>query len=168
LSGRILYAFWTVTKMNRNIVFAIVFSLAAVSLSACSQSATRPSSSDGQLGESGASAVTVTDTLWKLQSIERSGEAIVPVSNPDLFTLTLGADGKMAVRADCNRCVGGYSLTGTAFAVNQGVAACTRAACSSAPLDYEYMTALTTATTVSVNGNTLECVSPSAVLRFTR
>jgi heat shock protein HslJ len=153
--------------MNRKFVCAVALCLATAGLTACSQSVTRPSSSDGQSGDPGASAITVTDTLWKLQSIERPGSGIVPVSNPDRFTLTLGSDGRMSVRADCNRCFATYSLTGTAFVASQA-AACTRAACSSAPLDSEYVAALTSMTIARTNGNTLEGVSPSAVLRFTR
>ena len=89
------------------------------------------------------------------------------VPDPTRFTLELDANGRMSVRADCNRCSASYSQTGGTFAVDP-LLACTRAACSSAPFDQEYVAALAGTTIARVSGDTLECVSPQGVLRFAR
>ena len=153
--------------MYRMNVFSVALCLAASCLSACSRSVAGPSSDAGHAVGSAPSALTVIDTLWKLQSFKRAGSTTVPVSDPDRFTMTLHADGRMSVRADCNRCAGSYSVSGDAFAVGP-TAACTRAACSSAPFDQEYVRALSGATIARASGDTLECVSPLGVLRFAR
>jgi heat shock protein HslJ len=151
--------------MYRMNVFVVALSLAAGGLSACSRSVAGPSSSAGQTVET--AAIAITGTLWKLQSFQRSGGTSVPVSDPERFTLELLSNGRMSVRADCNRCASSYSLSGETLAVGPN-AACTRAACLSAPFDQEYVTALTAATIARVSGNTLECVSPQGVLKFAR
>ena len=148
-------------------VFSLVLCVAAICLSACSQSVAGPTSNAGQAAGSATPALTLTGTLWKLQSFQRSDSTSVPVSNPSPFTLELGADGRMSVRADCNRCSATYSQTGDTFAVDPRFA-CTRAACSSAPFDQEYLTALAGTTIARVSGETLECVSAQGVLRFAR
>ena len=132
----------------------------AVSLAACAKSVAEPSSTS-----TASAAVALTGTLWKLQSFQRTDSSRVDLSNTGQFTLQFADDGKVAVRADCNRCASSYSQNGTAFAVNPSFA-CTRAACASAPFDYEYVTALGGTTSARVNGNTLECVSAQGVLTF--
>ena len=148
-------------------VFPIALCLAALSLPACTRSVASPSSDAGQTVGSAPPALTVTNTLWKLQSLQRPGAGTTPVANPDRFTMELLADGRLSVRADCNRCAGSYSLAGETFTVGSN-AACTRAACSTAPFDQEYVSALAGATVAHSSGNTLECVSPQGVLTFAR
>ena len=143
--------------MYRMNVLVVALSMAASGLSACSRPVTGPSSSAGQTVET--AAIAIAGTLWKLQSFQQSGGANVPVSDPERFTLEFLPSGRMSIRAD--------SLSGETLAVGPN-AACTRAACLSAPFDQEYVTALTAATVARVSGNTLECVSPQGVLRFAR
>ena len=151
--------------MYRMNVLVVALSIAASGLSACSRPVTGPSSSAGQTVET--AAIAIAGTLWKLQSFQQSGGANVPVSDPERFTLEFLPSGRMSIRADCNQCASSYSLSGETLAVGPN-AACTRAACLSAPFDQEYVTALTAATVARVSGNTLECVSPQGVLRFAR
>jgi len=153
--------------MSSKNVFSLALCLAALIMPACSRSVVSPSPDAGQAVGSAPAALTITNTLWKLQSFQRPGAASTPVANPDQFTMELLADGRLSVRADCNRCAGSYSLAGEIFTVGS-TAACTRAACSSAPFDQEYVGALTGATITRASGNTLECVSPQGVLTFAR
>ena len=151
--------------MYRMNVFIVALALAASCLSACSQSPAAPSSNAAETVDT--AALTIDGTLWKLQSFEQSGVTSVPISNPERFTLEFLPDGRMSVRADCNRCAGSYSLSGETLAVGPN-AACTRAACPSAPFDQQYVRLLTAVTRARVSGNTLECVSPEGILRFAR
>ena len=153
--------------MYRMNVWSVAVCLAASCLAACSRTVAGPSADAGRTGVSAPAALTIIDTLWKLQSFQPSGSASVPVSNPERFTMELRADGRVSVRADCNRCSATYSVSGETLAVGPN-AACTRAACASAPFDQQYVRALAGATMARVSGDTLECVSPSGILRFAR
>src|SRR5262249_45143040 len=135
----------------------------ATVLPACSAPTTSPSSATASAGPSAPAALT--GTVWQLQSFKRSDSTSVPVPDPAKFTVQFTTDGKMSIRADCNRCSGSYSLTGTSFTANPAVA-CTRAACSSAPFDQDYVNALVDTTVVRLNGGTLECVSRRGTLVF--
>jgi heat shock protein HslJ len=103
--------------------------------------------------------------VWKLQSIQRAGGPVVPVSNPDQFTIEFGADGRLAVRADFNRCTASYSTE--TLRVNP-LMACTRAFCPTAPLDTEFTGGLTDAVILRTGENTLEALSNAGVLTFSR
>lgn len=93
---------------------------------------------------------------------------MVPVPDPNRFTIEVGADGRLAVRADCNRCAGSYAQAGDVMRVAPAMA-CTRAFCSTtAPFDSEYERALSDATLVRSGSDSLEAVSGAGVLRFTR
>ena len=154
--------------MYRMVLWSVALCLAASGLAACSRSVVAPSSDAGQaVGSAPPAALSVTNTLWKLQSFQPSGSASIPVSNPERFTMELQTDGRMSVRADCNRCATGYSISGETLTVGPN-AACTRAACASAPFDQQYVSALIGATTARVSGDTLECLSPLGILRFKR
>jgi heat shock protein HslJ len=153
--------------MYRMNVWSVALCLAASCLAACSRTILGPSPDAGQTVGSAPAALTITNTLWKLQSFQPFGSASVPVSNPEQFTMELRADGRMSVRADCNRCSTTYSISGETLAVGPN-AACTRAACASAPFDQQYVNALTGATVARVSGGTLECVSPLGILTFAR
>ena len=133
---------------------------------ACTRSITSPSADPTPAGPAPV-PITITETIWKLRSFQPSGSTKVAVPNPESFTLELRADSKMSVRADCNRCATGYSISGETLTVGPN-AACTRAACSSAPFDQQYVSALIGATTARVSGDTLECLSPLGILRFKR
>lgn len=53
-------------------------------------------------------ASRVTQSLWQWQRTERSDGTVVVASDPSRYTVSLGADGRFAVRADCNGARGGY------------------------------------------------------------
>jgi heat shock protein HslJ len=102
---------------------------------------------------------------WQLVSLSLAGEAPVAVEGPERFTVDFGVDERVALRADCNRCIGGYEASGGALRV--GAMACTKAYCSSAPLDTNFAALVSGATGWQVNDAGLELHGPSgtALLR---
>jgi len=50
----------------------------------------------------------ITQSLWHWQRTEQSDGSVVVASDPSRYTVSLGADGRFAVRADCNGVRGGY------------------------------------------------------------
>jgi len=110
-------------------------------------------------------AEAVLAKTWRLQTIERSGAASVVVTEPDRYTLRLEATGLASVRADCNRCGGGYSLVGPRLRVES--MACTLVGCPPDSLDSAYLSVLGGETQVSSDGATLALTSSRGVLRYT-
>ena len=86
-------------------------------------------------------------------------------AEPDRFTATFGPAGLVNLRADCNRCAGGYAAQAESPKVTP--MACTRAACPSAPLDTQFATIVGAATAWSATNETLELKSAGTV-RFKR
>ena len=109
----------------------------------------------GRLGLAGA---------WQLVSVTATGQAAVSVGEPERFTAEFGAEGRVSLRADCNRCTGAYTATTSALTV--GPMACTRAYCSSAPLDTTFTTLVGGATTWTAEKSSLELRGDSGLLRL--
>jgi heat shock protein HslJ len=103
---------------------------------------------------------------WRLLSLQESGRPEVAIADPDLFTAEFGTDARVALKADCNRCGTGFTTSQERLFV--GPMACTRAACSSAPLDTTYAGLVSDAETWSASGDRLELRSKAGVLRFAR
>jgi heat shock protein HslJ len=101
---------------------------------------------------------------WQLVSLAQTGQAPVHVASPDRFTALFGQDGRVSLRADCNRCSGGYKAKGAGLIV--GPMACTRAYCQSAPLDTQYAGLVSQATKWSSAQGGLELSCDSGVLVF--
>ena len=152
--------------MYRMKAAAVALLIAAGCAAACTRSITSPSADSTPAG-SAPIPITITDTIWKLRSFQQSDSTNVAVPNPESFTLELRADGKMSVRADCNRCAGTYVVAGETLVLGSN-AACTRAFCSSAPVDQQYVRTLSGATISRTTGDTLKAVSPAGVLTFGR
>jgi len=133
-----------------------------LSIGACERTATGPSSVPNSADISAALGTVGT---WKLQSLTRPDSTTVTISKPDLFTFELlDTSGRIAIRADCNRANGGFTLKGNALSV--GLLATTRAYCSSAPLDDEYLRILGGDSVVTVTANSLQLSSARGTLRF--
>lgn len=99
-----------VLKCLRNVLIIIA---AAVPLVSCSNEVTGPSD--------------VVGTVWRLESMERTGAARFVPEDPSRFTVEFKADGQLGVRADCNVCGSSYTLDdGTLTA---GPLVCTLIAC---------------------------------------
>lgn len=110
------------------------------------------------------SQTVITNVFWKLYSFQRSDLPEIEIHNPEQFTVRFGDDGRVAIRADCNNCIGSYELTGQHLRL--GVLACTRAYCGSDSLDTEYLRALESATAFSTAEGVLTIKAPGAVLTF--
>lgn len=147
--------------MFRSVWFA-VFLLAATLSAACSDSVAAPTSTTQ------AATQSVTDGVWRLQSFQRADSTVVPVPDPDRFTVEVSADGRLAVRADCNRCSASYTTQSSGTLRVNAVMACTKAFCSTAPFDTQFAFALSDATLVRATDTALEFVSAAGVLKFTR
>jgi heat shock protein HslJ len=103
---------------------------------------------------------------WQLVTLTESGRPSVVVAEPQRFTASFGADGLVALRADCNRCSGGYSAQGGKLTV--GPMACTRAYCSSAPLDTTFASLVMASTTWTAANGSLELRSDAGALKLRR
>jgi heat shock protein HslJ len=104
------------------------------------------------------------DVTWKLESIERVGAAPTQVPNPEQYTLTLGNDGRLSARADCNSCSTTYRLDGPTLRV--GRLACTLISCGLGSLDGTYAALLEGSTTISVGASRLTLQNSVVTLRF--
>ena len=125
---------------------------AALLAAACSSSVVGPSDVSGE---------------WRLRSIEQPNQGTITVSEPARFTVRFEADGRLAVRADCNSCAGSYRIEDGALST--GPLACTRAFCvTTAPLDTVFVTVLDGESAVRVSGDRLTVTSARGTLVFTR
>lgn len=104
------------------------------------------------------------EVTWKLETIERAGVPMITVANPDQYTLRLGNDGRLSVRADCNQCGGTYSLEGDTLKV--GNLACTLVGCPSGSLDSAYGAALGGSSTLAISDSQLILQNGGVTLRF--
>jgi heat shock protein HslJ len=122
----------------------------------------------GPDGSASATAVGLPPGTWRLAALRASGQAELPVARPELFTAEFGADGRVSLRVDCNRCAGGYTAGRTSLSV--GPMACTRAFCAAtAPLDSTYESLVSQAQTwIAVDDQHLELSSDAGSLRFSR
>jgi heat shock protein HslJ len=103
---------------------------------------------------------------WRLVSLQESGKPEVAIAQPEGFTVEFGPDGRLAVKADCNRCTAAY--TAGAQDLSVGLMACTRAACGSAPLDNTFTGLVSSSSTWSIPADSLQLRSASGTLRFRR
>lgn len=150
-------------KISSRLALLTALLIASNLASACSRAITAPSTVADT--PAGSNALT-TNTMWTLRSIARAGSPEVTIADPGIFTLTFGDDGKIAVRADCNRASASYTVSGQALSV--GLMAVTRAYCASAPLDDQYLSLLGGESTVTTGATSVELSSPRGTLRFAR
>jgi heat shock protein HslJ len=114
--------------------------------------------------ENPVSPTPITDVTWKLETVERVGNATITVPTPDQFTVRFESNDNAAVRADCNSCTGRYSLDGTSISI--GNLACTLIACPTPGLDQIFTAALQNARTATASGTQLVMTGPDYTLRF--
>jgi heat shock protein HslJ len=117
---------------------------------------------DDLVGPSG-----ITDVTWKLETIQSAALGAptpVQVSNPDLYTLKLGNDGRASVRADCNTCTGPYTLDGSTM--RMGPLACTLVGCPAGSLGTTYAQVLESRSSIEITDTHLVIRSEVATLRF--
>jgi heat shock protein HslJ len=117
----------------------------------------------------GCAADGVTDRLegpaWRLRSIQRPDGTVVGLPSA-VYTAEFGADGRLGVRADCNRCGGGYTAADGRLQVS--VLACTRVFCPTAPLDTEFAATLEAGRSYAVDDRILTIHGDRGTLTFER
>lgn len=140
----------------------VIVAAAVLVLPACAHNPIEPTPVDPSSAVLASSAV-VSGT-WSLQSMTRPDSSSVAITQAGQFTLQLGEDSRIALRADCNRATGYYTLIGTTLMV--GPLAATKAYCPSAPLDDEYLRMIGGSTVINATATALEISSPRGTLRF--
>ena len=134
------------------------------------QSPTGPSDS----GSAGAVANTPNtsspaawaDGKWTLVSMETACQPQQPVPAGVSYAVTF-ADNRVSTKADCNTCVGSFTINGDTVTIGP-VMACTRAACSTMAFENTYVGVLAGDSKVRVDGDSLTLTSSRGVLRFHR
>ncbi len=76
-------------------------------------------------------------TIWKWQQSLYNNDTKAAPPNPDDYTLNLLPDGKVNIRADCNRGGGVYRLDGSRISIE--ITHTTRAACPPGSLEWNYI-----------------------------
>ena len=90
-------------------------------------------------GSSTAVSNSIPGGTWRLVSIREKGNERVTVVDPQAFTAEFGSDGRVELRADCNRCSASYTAGSRNLQV--GLMACTRAFCAATSPDDTTFTA---------------------------
>jgi heat shock protein HslJ len=119
-------------------------------LNACDQ-AELPTSSSDNVGH------------WELQAFETGGNTVT-IPNPERYTVEFTDDGRVNIRADCNRCSGTYEANGNQLTI--GPLGCTRAFCGPGSFFDEYVAALQSASSFTRRGNELVITYTGGTMRF--
>jgi heat shock protein HslJ len=118
-------------------------------------------------GSQAAVSNSIPGGTWRLVSIREKGSDRVTVVDPQAFTVEFGADGRVQLLADCNRCSAAYTAGSRNLEV--GLMACTRAFCNATtPADTTFTALVGSAQTWSVSNGVLELASDGGALRFQR
>jgi heat shock protein HslJ len=102
---------------------------------------------------------------WRLQSFTRAGAATVVIEDPARFTVRFGADGTLALRADCNGCGGTYRLDGESLI--SGPFTCTLVLCAG-PAGVDFVGILDGRSSLELDGGRLIASSERGSLVFER
>jgi heat shock protein HslJ len=106
------------------------------------------------------------DITWRLDVIETEGRR-TSVPDPDRYTLRLGGDARLAVRADCNTCASSYTLDRDVLSIPTTMA-CTRAFCGASSLDAAFLSALSGSHDLDVSEANMTVRGSGTLLRFRR
>jgi len=79
----------------------------------------------------------LTDTIWRWQKSVYNNDTESLPTDPDRYTLTMQLDGRVNIRADCNRGGGTYILDEKKISIT--ITHTTRAACSPGSLEKPYI-----------------------------
>ena len=99
-------------------------------------------------------AERLTGTTWQWTASFDAAARRVGVENPSACTLALGKDGRVAVRADCNRAAGSYTR-GEDEALRIALGPTTLAACPPASRGEEFLKWLGSARSSAFSGDRL-------------
>ena len=138
--------------------------VATLSAGACAKNPLAPSMASGS--EATTIAAEVVPGVLKLQSLTRADATTVTISDPQQFTLEFLDNNRVAVKADCNRASGSFTVSGATLTI--GPMAVTKAYCGSASLDGEFLSLLGGETVATVSTTSLVLSSARGALRFSR
>ena len=120
--------------------------------------------SEGDLFTAPTSAARV-DGSWNLVSLTGGGVSLTESKTSNRFALTLAGD-RALLKADCNTCAGDFRLDDDVITIS--LQACTRAFCTSSPLDTQVVTAVTGRHTVRLDATRLQFTSSRGEIKFER
>ena len=109
---------------------------------------------------------TIPSGVWRLGTLQAPDWSVTEIPDPDKFTAEFRDDGRLDALADCNRCNAAYESNAGTLSLSP--MACTRAFCSSAPLDTTYVAVLQSAYAYDANDDSLTIYGTQGVLRFLR
>lgn len=148
------------------LVVAPVLLLSACSASENGVNPLLPSAAVLQGGATARAASALTGT-WQLVSLQKAGQARQPAPAGVRLAADFGADGNVLLQADCNACRASYEA-GPDGQLEVGPMACTRAYCSSAPVDTDFAGLVSAAGIASVSGDTLTLTSDAGTVSMQR
>jgi len=148
---------WSTLTLALSLVVALL-------AGACASNPLAPSVTSS--GTTTTTAAATIPGLLKLQSLTRADATTVTISDPQQFTLEFLDNNRVAVKADCNRASGSFTVNGSALTI--GPMAVTKAYCGSASLDGEFLSLLGGETVATVSTTSLVLSSARGALRFSR
>ncbi len=125
--------------MKRSLALVAVAPLVLLAACSASEGGSNPLASQLPAIRDGAAtqaAPGLTGT-WQMVSLQRTGQAQVPAPAGVALSAEFRADGQLLVQADCNVCRASYEA-GAEGALKVSPMACTRAYCTSAPVDTDF------------------------------
>ncbi len=87
--------------------------------------------------KNGEPAASLSGTIWQWETLQGSTKETIAVDRPGNYTIAFLPDGKVSIRADCNRGSGTYRVKGNHLAIS--ILALTRAACPPESLSDQYI-----------------------------
>ena len=155
--------------MKRSLAVLVVAPVLLLSACSASESAVNPLLPPAATLNDGAAArpaPALTGT-WQMVSLQKTGGAQQPAPAGVQLTADFRTDGKLALRADCNVCNAAYEV-GPDGQLKVGPMACTRAYCSSAPVDMDFAALVGSAQQAVVADQTLTLSSEAGSVRMQR
>ncbi len=119
-------------------------------------------------GSQGVPGGELTGTLWKWQRTRYNNDTESAPPDPDHYTLELGPEGRVGIRADCNRGGGEYRIEGNRILIE--ITHTTRAACPPESLEGPYIRDLNGAALFFFRGDSLyiDLVYDTGTMQFSR
>jgi heat shock protein HslJ len=118
--------------------------------------ATAPAATtEAPAGAAAPGAATLVGPVWQWQEFidVATGNASLPVKNPEQYTLTFMDDGTVAMKADCNQAAGTFTVDGAKLTVVVGPV--TLAACGGESMGEAFLINLTSAATFALEDGKL-------------
>lgn len=134
--------------MKRLVLFGMIFGLA----SGCDTSGQATVESKVAQAEATAKQINLTGTSWQWVSLV-TPEETVEVAQPARYILGFQPEGRLAVRADCNRAFGGYEVGDGRITLTVG--GMTRAMCPPGSLSDRFLKELDAAAIYRFDGEAL-------------